>query len=101
MGETPDYSWRNKLATVYNAKRTGNLFLPLPGGYVPAPGEIDRGSITPQVTGLEPGTVPTNSTVVRQPTGVPFPLRQSDTKISGYIKPMVPGKSMSESYRLR
>jgi hypothetical protein len=27
-GSTPSYSWHNKIATVYEAKRTGNMFLP-------------------------------------------------------------------------
>jgi hypothetical protein len=38
-----DYSWRNKVATVRDAKRTGNMFLPTPGGYQPEPGDLARG----------------------------------------------------------
>lgn len=35
MGETPDYSWNNKIATVNRAFVSGDKFLPLPGGYAP------------------------------------------------------------------
>ena len=56
VGETPDYSWHNKLATVYEAKRTGNLFLPLPHGYIPSPGEMERGGAFPHIRDYEPGT---------------------------------------------
>lgn len=55
LGSTPQYSWKNKIATIYNARRTGDLFLPLPGGYVPSPGEIMRGQVVPEITDIEPG----------------------------------------------
>lgn len=45
-----DYSWRNKIATTYEARRTGENFLPLPGGYQLSPGEVPRGGQTPRVT---------------------------------------------------
>lgn len=71
LGSLPQYSWQNKIATVYNAKRTGNLFLPLPGPYLLSPGEVPRGGMTPVLTdvqGLTYGTainpangIPTNS----------------------------------------
>lgn len=51
MGSTGRYSWNNKIATVYEAKRTGDMFLPLPGEYKLAPGEVPRGGATPQITG--------------------------------------------------
>ena len=54
VGTTLDYSWRNKIATTYDVKRTGSKFLPLPGGYQLAPGEEPRGA-TPRVTNVEPG----------------------------------------------
>jgi hypothetical protein len=56
VGSIPQLSWNNKLATVYNAKRTGNMFLPLPGPYIASPGEIPRGGQVPrseQITGGE------------------------------------------------
>lgn len=56
LGETPDYSWRNQVATSYEAKRTGELFLPLPGGYDLAQGQVPRGGAIPRVTDIVPGT---------------------------------------------
>jgi hypothetical protein len=47
LGALPQLSWQNKIATVYNAKRTGNLFLPLPGPYRLSPGEVPRGGQIP------------------------------------------------------
>lgn len=61
MGSGPQYSWRNKIATNYNAMRTGEQFLPLPGGYNPSPGEISRGAIVPEITSLEEGSIPAGS----------------------------------------
>ena len=49
----PQYSWYNKLATVYEAKRRGNMFLPLPGPYQLAEGEMLRGSQVVRVTDME------------------------------------------------
>jgi hypothetical protein len=51
-GSTPEYSWQNKIATVYNAQRTGKLFLPLPGAYQLSPGETPRGGREPEVTDI-------------------------------------------------
>jgi hypothetical protein len=53
VGALPQYSWQNKLATVYNAKRTGNLFLPVPGPYQLSPGEVPRGGQLPVSTVTE------------------------------------------------
>ena len=47
MGSLGRYNWYNKIATVYEAKRTGDLFLPLPGAY--GPKDITRGSQVPRV----------------------------------------------------
>jgi len=49
MGEMPRYSWNNKIATVYEAKRRGEMFLPLPGEYRLMPGEVPRGGMTPRL----------------------------------------------------
>ena len=46
---TPQYSWHNKIATAYEAKRTGNMFLPLPGPYLLHPSETPRGGIVPRI----------------------------------------------------
>lgn len=44
FGGNPNYSWNNKVATVYEAKVRGNKFLPLPGRYQLSPGEVPRGT---------------------------------------------------------
>lgn len=51
-----DYSWRNRIATTYEARRTGENFLPLPGEYTLHPGEISRGGSVPSVVAREEGT---------------------------------------------
>jgi hypothetical protein len=56
LGTTPSYSWRNKVATNFEAKRTGELFLPLPGGYDLSAGQVPRGGTTPRITDIVPGT---------------------------------------------
>lgn len=53
LQSVPQYQWRNKIATVYQAKRTGNKFLPVPGAYVPAPGEMVRGGQVVRTTDIE------------------------------------------------
>jgi len=56
QGSTPDYSWRNKIATAFESKRTGDLFLPLPKGYDLGEGQVARGGAYPRVTDIVPGT---------------------------------------------
>jgi hypothetical protein len=51
-GTQPQYDWYNRLATVQHAKVSGNFFLPLPGGYGPAPGAIPRGGNAPRITDI-------------------------------------------------
>ena len=63
VGALPQYSWDNRIATVYNAKRTGNLFLPLPGPYILAPGEVPRGGQTPVLTDVQGLTFGTPITI--------------------------------------
>lgn len=53
MGGTPQYLQRNRIATVYEAKRTGNNFLPLPNGYKPGIGQLTRGGQSVRVTNIE------------------------------------------------
>jgi hypothetical protein len=53
-----DYSWRNKVATVRDAKRTGSMFLPLPGGYEPEPNDLARGGSAVRVTDILGGDAP-------------------------------------------
>jgi len=57
LGSTQNYMWQNKLATAFEARRTGSMFLPLPGGYNPAPGETPRGGLQPRVTNTVGGTL--------------------------------------------
>lgn len=49
MGDGGQYSWQSKVAQIHNARKTGNLFTPLPGGYGQKKGEIDRGGNAPRV----------------------------------------------------
>lgn len=51
-GPEGQYDWNNRIATAYDSFRTGNMFLPLPGGYQPAPGELTRGARGPTTTFL-------------------------------------------------
>lgn len=55
-----DYSWRNKVATTYEALRTGENFLPLPGPYRLSPGEVPRGGNVPRVTDINYGDLANN-----------------------------------------
>lgn len=48
MGQTGN-SWNNRIATMYDSKRTGDQFLPLPGGYSLSPGELPRGGNFPTI----------------------------------------------------
>lgn len=47
LAPTERYSWRNKIATIYEAKRTGDMFLPLPGPYGPT--SLPRGGQVPRI----------------------------------------------------
>lgn len=49
----PQYSWDNKIAQVYNAKRTGNMFLPVPGNFELGVDEVSRGSQTPRLVAID------------------------------------------------
>ena len=63
VGATPGYSFKNKVATCYEAKRTGSNFLPLPGAYFPAENQTIRGGMYPRTTDIVPGTVSLGSVV--------------------------------------
>lgn len=52
-----DYSWRNRVATTYEARRTGENFLPVPGEYILPPGEMTRGGNSVRVTDVVFGDV--------------------------------------------
>jgi len=53
MGSLPRYAWRNQVATINNAARTGEKFATLPGGYSPKPGGVPRGGNVPGVVAGE------------------------------------------------
>ena len=97
LGSGPQYAWRNQVATVYKARTTGNLFLPLPGGYNPSPGEIERGQLFPQVTDIEDSQPePYFKDAINPVTPVGMPggpriLGASRNLQSGFIK-LVPGR---------
>jgi len=63
LGVTPQYSYRNKVATTIEAKRTGTNFLPLPGAYFPTPTQTVRSGSYPRVTDIVPGSVSVGSVV--------------------------------------
>lgn len=52
-----DYTWRDKIATVYEARRTGTQFLPIPGQYQLSPGEYARGGNSVRVTDTVGGDI--------------------------------------------
>jgi hypothetical protein len=60
VGELPQYSWDNKIATTYNAMRTGNMFLPLPGQYALGITQTPRGQQIPRIVDTEQGDGPFN-----------------------------------------
>lgn len=55
LGELPQYSWDNRIATAYNAMRTGNMFLPLPGEYGLSKNQTPRGGQIPRIVDNEIG----------------------------------------------
>ena len=55
VGELPQYSWDNRIATTYNAMRTGNMFLPLPGTYKLDISQTPRGGQIPRIVDNEKG----------------------------------------------
>jgi hypothetical protein len=57
LGGTPQYSWRNIVANTFDAKRTGDKFLPLPGPFALKAGQIPRGGNFMRVTDIVPGDV--------------------------------------------
>ncbi|MEG3883809.1 hypothetical protein QT971_06315 [Microcoleus sp. herbarium19] len=50
MGSTGRYDWYNRIGNVIDAKRTGEMFLPLPGPFQPT--STPRGSQYPTVTNM-------------------------------------------------
>lgn len=48
-------SFDNLQFKIYDAKRTGDMFLPIPGEYALPPGAVPRGGATPRITDLAAG----------------------------------------------
>lgn len=65
MGSTGRYSYNNKIATLYEAKRTGNMFLPLPGAY--GPKGLTRGNQVPRVMSSSATSLPLMVSQIKQP----------------------------------
>lgn len=57
LGSTPAFSYKHKVASVYEAKRSGEKFLPLPQGYKPSSNQLPRGGTFPHIRDMEPGTI--------------------------------------------
>lgn len=106
LGATPDYSWNNRVATIYNAKHTGEKFLPLPGQYALSPGEVVRGGSFPRVTQVTSGDV---MDTVEDPPSVDNgingpakgPVRQNYTAPGKKTEVKKPGKPDVKSKRMR
>lgn len=56
LGSTGRYDWYNRVANIYQAKITGDMFLPLPGPFQPT--SVTRGSQMPRVIATDtPGVI--------------------------------------------
>jgi hypothetical protein len=66
LGATPGYSYRNKVASTIEARRTGANFSSLPGAYFPGPKQVVRGGMFPRTTDLEAGTFSVGSVVTNE-----------------------------------
>lgn len=53
VGYPPNYTYYNRIGTVYEARRTGEKFLPIPGPYQADEGEVPRGGTAPRVVATE------------------------------------------------
>jgi hypothetical protein len=56
MGSTGRYDWYNRVANTYQAKITGDMFLPLPNGYQPS--GIPRGGQVPRIVATDEPMLP-------------------------------------------
>jgi hypothetical protein len=61
VGAAPQYSWLNQVATIYNAKSTGNKFMPAPGAYAPEAGAVPRGGLIPRLNPMGDTSLITSS----------------------------------------
>ncbi len=69
MGATPQYGWRNRIATVNRARTTGDLF-PIPaGGILQGPNGVSRGGQYPRVTDVVAGDTTPGFTNISSSSG--------------------------------
>lgn len=54
----PQHSWNNRVAAAYSMKRSGDMFLPLPGAYFLHPSQMPRGGSLPRVVATAGDTQP-------------------------------------------
>ena len=80
LGEMPQYSWDNMIATNYNAMRTGNMFLPTRGGYNLDISQTPRGGQIPRIVDTETGDNPNFSPVDNRN------LKDGEKNIFGEVK---------------
>jgi len=106
VGETPDYSWLNRIATNYNARHNGERFLPAPGEYAISPGEVPRGGRTPRITATVAGDIlipPEASVPIGNPT-IGGPVQQTfsgQEKANSGIKAGKPADKAPKAARMR
>ena len=82
LGSTGKYGWKSKIAKVIRAKSSGDLFLPLPGGYnVTQADGITRGSQIPRIVAMSYGEKPQGP----QPPQTTLPKEQYDINIDDSI----------------
>ncbi len=75
-GSTPGYDWANRIATNYESRHTGELFLPLPGPYAIGQGQVPVGGNGPVITNvIQPQGYPTDVPVERGQQYQPDPER--------------------------
>ena len=83
-----DYSWRNRIATTYEAKRTGEKFSSLPGEYTLAPGEISRSGNQVRVTDIVPGDYPMTQPLINHAVGRMFNAGTSVPGLQSFYNPV-------------
>lgn len=88
-GGTPQYMWRNKIASVQNSRRTGDLFLPLPT--VLPSDSPPRGGQTPRVTDVVGGDGADVAGIEENPFGVAPNFHPNLSSVTGGTPDLVMG----------
>jgi hypothetical protein len=63
VGSLGNFGWRNKVANIYESRRTGELFLPLPGRFGLTSRDVPRGGNVMRVTDIAGEELPFESVV--------------------------------------